>query len=127
MMRQNSYSTLLLLPFLLLGTFSIPTISAANTTEITHIKPYDTKKADAVIITLYKTLPELRKRDLLQRITAVSGYFLGEPYLLGALGEGEKSNFDQSPLYRTDAFDCVTYVNTVLAIAMGKDLQGFKK
>jgi hypothetical protein len=111
---------------LFLGSLATSSMSFANTADIQHIQAYDTKKADAAIITLYKTLPGLSSHEMSQRIAAVSEYFLGQPYVLGALGEGEKSNYDQNPLYRTDAFDCVTYVNTVLAIAFGKNLQGFK-
>jgi hypothetical protein len=40
---------------------------------------------------------------------------LGKPYLLGACGEGPDGRYDQKPLCRTDAFDCLTYVNYVLA------------
>jgi hypothetical protein len=46
--------------------------------------------------------------------------------LLGALGEGENAEFDQSPLYRTDAFDCVTFVNTILSLLFSANLIEFK-
>lgn len=40
---------------------------------------------------------------------------LGLPYVASPCGEGPNARFDQRPLYRDDAFDCVTFVNTVLA------------
>lgn len=47
--------------------------------------------------------------------------------MLGALGEGQQGKYDQHPLYRTDAFDCVTYVSTVIALAKADNLSTFKK
>lgn len=52
-----------------------------------------------------------------ERLEYTSRLFLGRPYCVGALGEGEAGVYDQSPTYREDAFDCLTYVNTVLAHA----------
>lgn len=57
-----------------------------------------------------------RGQSLSERLAYLSGLFLGKPYVLGALGEGEQAPFDQNPQYRLDAFDCLTYVNTVLAL-----------
>ena len=39
--------------------------------------------------------------------------YLGRPYVADPLGEG--AGYDADPLIRTDAFDCQTYVETVLA------------
>ncbi len=50
----------------------------------------------------------------------VSQAFLGKPYKLDALGEGPGS-YDGDPLYRTDAFDCTTFVETVWAMTEGAD------
>lgn len=66
-------------------------------------------------------------RDFVTRVEKISRYFMGCPYLLGALGEGPQGYFDQSPLYRTDKFDCLTYVNTVLALARSTDLPQFQQ
>jgi len=41
-------------------------------------------------------------------IRVFSALFLNKPYFLGPLGEGQHGKFDQSPLYRTDKFDCQT-------------------
>ncbi|HLD17233.1 MAG TPA: N-acetylmuramoyl-L-alanine amidase-like domain-containing protein [Coxiellaceae bacterium] len=51
--------------------------------------------------------------------------FLEKPYILGACGEGEQGEFDQRPLYRFDGFDCVTFVNTVLALLHAHDEPSF--
>jgi len=50
-----------------------------------------------------------------QTISSVSSSYLDRPYQLGALGEGESGLFDKDPLYREDVFDCMTFVETVLA------------
>jgi hypothetical protein len=62
-----------------------------------------------------------------QRIVQASEYFLGKPYSLGALGEGKIGKIDQSPFYRTDKFDCLTYVSTVLALANSNNINKFEK
>ena len=60
-----------------------------------------------------------------EKIEYFSRKFLGSPYCLGALGEGKQSLFDQNPLYRFDCFDCLTYVNTVLALAVSSNWAEF--
>jgi hypothetical protein len=65
------------------------------------------------------TLTEVRSQSLPDRITAVSGLFLGAPYVLDALGDG--AGRDADPLARYDAFDCQTYVEEVLALALSTD------
>lgn len=70
---------------------------------------------------------QIQDRDFTHRLDAISQYFVGRPYVLGPLGEGAKGRFDQEPLYRTDAFDCLTYVETVLALALGEDLDSFRQ
>lgn len=87
-----------------------------------HTSPAQ-KKFDNKIIELIEFL---KPYGLLERIDFFSRYFLGKPYLAGALGEGFAGEFDQSPLYRDDAFDCLTYVNTVMALAKAHDITHFK-
>ncbi len=50
------------------------------------------------------------------RVERVSRGLLGAPYLLGALGEGPGTS-DPDPRFRLDAFDCTTFVETVIALA----------
>lgn len=60
--------------------------------------------------------------SLPQRVEAVSELFLGAPYKHGALGEGPDGEFDRDPLIRFDAFDCTTFVETVMALSLDSDL-----
>ncbi len=77
-----------------------------------------------------KTLNELYSKKLpitlTKRIRYFSQLLLDKPYALTALGEGMQGQFDQAPLYRLDAFDCQTYVETVLALAFADSEQRFK-
>jgi hypothetical protein len=50
-----------------------------------------------------------------QRLLRVSAPFLGTPYTISPLGEG--TGVDADPRVRYDAVDCVTFVETVLALA----------
>jgi len=60
--------------------------------------------------------------SLPQRVEAISALFLGAPYKLGPLGEGPGGEFDRDPLIRFDAFDCTTFVETVMALSLDSDL-----
>lgn len=64
-------------------------------------------------------------RNLFSRIDFLTSYFLSKPYLVNPQGEGENAEIDSAPLYRLDGFDCVTYVNTVLALALSHDEHSF--
>jgi hypothetical protein len=58
--------------------------------------------------------------DLARRIDAISHRLLGAPYQLGPLGE--EAPPDADPRFRLDVFDCTTYIETVLALALaGED------
>lgn len=87
----------------------------------------DSNQADIIIGQLYSTLHNKPALDMPTRIVTISAQLLGKPYQLGALGEGIEGDFDQAPLYRTDAFDCETYVDTVLAIALANNPTTFKQ
>lgn len=75
---------------------------------------------------LYHILNNNSKYGMAERLDVISAYFSGKPYILGALGEGPTGRYDQSPLYRFDGFDCETYVDTVLAIALANSVESFK-
>lgn len=62
-----------------------------------------------------------------QRVEAISELFLGAPYKLGPLGEGPDGEFDRDPLMRFDAFDCTTFVETVMALSLDSDLDAAKR
>ncbi|PHQ79500.1 MAG: hypothetical protein COB66_06710 [Coxiella sp. (in: Bacteria)] len=72
-------------------------------------------------IELYKEVAKIGQDDIKKRIIHFSERFLGRPYAIGALGEGERGLFDQNPLLRFDRFDCLTYVNTVLALSLSQN------
>ncbi|MDP1614302.1 MAG: DUF1460 domain-containing protein [Methylococcales bacterium] len=118
---MNSFSPfiktiqLLGLSSLLLGAFNL---NASNLSKAPH---------DPIIEKLYHTLNNNSKSDMAKRLEIASSLFLEKPYVLWALGEGPEARFDQSPLYRTDGFDCETYVDTVLAIALAENPHIFKQ
>ncbi|ARB93540.1 N-acetylmuramoyl-L-alanine amidase-like domain-containing protein [Legionella longbeachae] len=85
------------------------------------------KQANSSIEELYHRLNSMPNNSMPQRIDWISGQFLGVPYLLGSLGEGPKASYDQFPQYRVDAFDCDTYVNTVLSLALANSLTSFQQ
>ncbi|MEE9452158.1 MAG: N-acetylmuramoyl-L-alanine amidase-like domain-containing protein, partial [Gammaproteobacteria bacterium] len=95
--------------------------------QATIIEGYSYAAYDKAITTIYDEIPEAKSRDFPTKIATLSEYFLETEYVLGPLGEGESGQFDQRPLYRTDAFDCVTYVETIIALANSYDLEEFKQ
>ncbi len=61
------------------------------------------------------------------RLELISRLFLNYPYGKGGpLGEGINGKYDQDPLYRFDTFDCTTYVETITALALSKDVEEFE-
>ncbi len=54
-----------------------------------------------------------------ERMAAVSEVLLGRPYLLDPLGEGQGKDAD--PLARYDVFDCLTFLEETLALALAAD------
>lgn len=85
------------------------------------------QQANKIVSALYHNLNLPQNTTMDARLAAFSSQFLGKPYLLGALGEGIDARYDQQPKYRVDAFDCETYVNTVLALALAKSIEDFKQ
>lgn len=62
-----------------------------------------------------------------KRLDQISKIFLGLPYGKGGpLGEGPLGKYDQDPLYRFDTFDCTTYVETIMALALARDVNEFE-
>lgn len=85
------------------------------------------EQAQVIIKKLYNNLAKTPKLTMAERLETISDRFMNHPYRLGALGEGEDAPYDQSPLYRTDSFDCETFVDTVLAIALSNNVDEFKQ
>jgi hypothetical protein len=59
--------------------------------------------------------------SFIARVESASAMFLGKPYVLDPAGEGANGTVDRDPVIRVDAFDCQTYVETVLALARAAD------
>lgn len=125
-LRYRNYFIPLLI-CILFGTTACNAVSDNDDTDVTIVDSYSYADFDEVINDLYRNVPETRSPDIITRIAAISEYFLDADYLLFPLGEGETGKFNQLPLYRTDAFDCVTYVETVLALAHASNLEQFKE
>ena len=58
----------------------------------------------------------LRNKPLGERIKAHSESWMGRPYTDGPLGEA--GGPDQDPMLRFDTFDCLTFVEEVLALSL---------
>ena len=68
-----------------------------------------------------KWLPD-PTRPLAQRLDTVSAKFLGTRYVVSPLGEGKGK--DPDPLLRTDAVDCLTFVEETIALSLAPDAAG---
>ncbi len=104
----------------------LPAIALAANGSV-QVKAYDMAQFNKTIQQLYATVPASHSHSISKRINAASAFFLGKPYHLWPTGEGKQGKFDQKPIYRTDMFDCGTYVETVLALAESNNLQQFQK
>ena len=92
-----------------------------------HALTDDNTYYDHAIENIQKQMQKQNFKTIADKIDWISSNWLGKPYLLYALGEGPESAHDRRPLYRTDAFDCETFVDTTLALANAHDLKSFKK
>jgi len=74
-----------------------------------------------------KKIPELinarQSMTYSDRLVAFAWDFIDTPYQLDPLGEG--TGFDPDPLYRFDKFDCVTYIEIVIALAGADNFADF--
>lgn len=87
----------------------------------------DTLDHDQPFIQFYQAHPALSAMDLQTRITTIAEFFLNKPYQFEPLGEGSLGIYSNLPLYRADQFDCVTYIDTVLALAHADNFNQFKQ
>ncbi|HEY6911741.1 MAG TPA: N-acetylmuramoyl-L-alanine amidase-like domain-containing protein [Myxococcales bacterium] len=70
---------------------------------------------------LDSTIARTHERPFPERIAELSRLFVGVPYGEFPLGDGQRPP-EPGPLFRTDAVDCQTYVETVLAMANARSL-----
>jgi hypothetical protein len=70
---------------------------------------------------------KVRGSSIAERLESASAQFLGLPFIDSPLGEGPEGTFDQGPLYRFDAFDCTTFVETVMALALAPKAHAFER
>lgn len=63
----------------------------------------------------------------IKRLELASQSFVGLPYgKNGPLGEGETARYDADPLYRFDTFDCTTFVETIVGLALSSNVDEFE-
>lgn len=84
------------------------------------------KQTNLKLNNIFQQLDQMKFKNFGERVEFIAKQFLRKPYLFNALGEGLQGKFDQKPLYRIDFFDCETYVDTVMAIALSANLNEFK-
>lgn len=70
---------------------------------------------------------KVRGATLAERIDSASRSLLGVPFGDAPLGEGPGAEFDEGPRSRFDLFDCTTYVETVLALALSSRPKDFER
>jgi hypothetical protein len=94
--------------FCLLATLagSVPSAVSATQTALSQAVPL---------------LAALPPGNLAVRTDAASRLLVGRGYLLGPLGEGDTARGDPKPRFRLDSFDCVTYLETSLALSRARD------
>ena len=86
----------------------------------------ETEATEPTVIDLGQTPADILERarsvshlPLAERMDTVSQSLLGRPYLSDPLGEG--AGIDADPFARYDVFDCLTYVEEVLALSLAGD------
>lgn len=72
-------------------------------------------------------LPTTYELPITQRIQDYCRQCIGLPYIVAPCGEGEQGDISQVPLYRFDGFDCMTFVNTILACGLSDSQDQFER
>ncbi len=82
-------------------------------------QPFDDGAIPEVIA---QAVAQSRNKPIGERISTISAAMMGTPYLNDATGEATAPDFD--PPVRYDAFDCLTFVEEVLALTLSADERG---
>jgi len=93
-------------------------VLAVALTLVLAITPSTSPNDDAALQTL---LDSVRGRSLDGRLLGLSERFLGTPYAHSPLGEGEGQ--DPDPRLRLDKVDCLTFVETVIALGLSSSVE----
>jgi hypothetical protein len=115
MFKKNIFSVCFII-----GHLCVFTLCHAFPTNNTLDPKYD-KEIESII----QNLNQKQNIPIGKKLELISTFWLSRPYKIYCLGEGENGQFDQRPLYRTDAFDCETFVDMTLAIAYSNNLKTF--
>jgi hypothetical protein len=91
---------------------ALATIAAANMAA--GDSAYRTPEPSEIDVLIERT----RAFDATKRVSNMTERFVGAPYMLNPLGEGDAGGPDTDPRLRYDAFDCTTFVETALALAL---------
>jgi hypothetical protein len=67
------------------------------------------------------------QKSFSNKLVTACEFFLDKPYQLWCTGDGQNSAVNQKPIFRTDFFDCVSFVNTIVAIINSKNITEFKE
>ena len=124
LIKKFLISTLLIIHSMIFENQGVnPTLPKA-TYQIPNYDMIDYSNAIRVIF----SFPESKSNNISKRIQNTYRAFMGKSYYLpeSPLGEGKQSKFDKNPLFRTDTFDCVTLVDTVLALIESNNIRKFK-
>lgn len=86
--------------------------------------------SDQILQNIYSSTQRqgLGSRSKPERLAFFAHVFFNKksPYLADPLGEGERGEISKAPLYRFDAFDCTTFVETVLALTLASSPEDFR-
>lgn len=87
------------------------------------------ERTEVILDSLYQeaSASYVMNEPIPSRVSFYANIFLAEksPYVVDPLGEGEAGDVSKGPLYRFDGFDCTTFVETVLALALSSEPQEF--
>ncbi|MEL6344215.1 MAG: N-acetylmuramoyl-L-alanine amidase-like domain-containing protein [Myxococcota bacterium] len=82
-------------------------------------RPFDGFDEGVIPEALIQIARDVRHLPVGERMDHISRPLIGRPYLVDAIGEGQAPDID--PPARYDVFDCMTFIEEVMALAMAPD------